>query len=73
MNIESTKYAIIEKIIETDSEELLDEIRSLLGQTEESFTEEQKKELDQRAIRHKNDESKSYSWDEVKQRARSSI
>jgi putative addiction module component (TIGR02574 family) len=73
MNIESAKYAIIEKIIETDSEELLNEITSLLGQHDGLLTEPQKDELDRRAVRHKNGETKSYSWDEVKQHARASL
>jgi hypothetical protein len=55
------------------SGELLNEISSLLGQHEELLTEQQKEELDRISIRHKNGESKSYSWGEVKQHARSSL
>jgi putative addiction module component (TIGR02574 family) len=71
MDVQSTKYAIIEKIILTEDENLLNEVKAILAQEEEILlTDLQNAELDRRSLRHKNGESKSYTWEEVKQRAR---
>lgn len=70
MNIQSTKYAIIEKIIQTKNEGLLSEVQAILEQEEFVLTDKQKRELDKRLARHKSGESKSYGWEEVKKRAR---
>ena len=71
MDIQATKYTIIEKIIQTHNEKLLNEVQAILEQEEIFLTDKQKEELDRRTARHKSGESKSYSWEEVKRRARS--
>lgn len=73
MDVQSTKYAIIEKVIQTNNEDLLNEVQAILEEEEIILTDWQKEELDRRSSRHKTGESKSFTWEEVKKRARSGI
>ena len=73
MDVQSTKYAIIEKVIQTNDEDLLNEVQAILEEEEIILTNWQKEELDKRSTRHKAGESKSFTWEEVKKRARSGI
>jgi putative addiction module component (TIGR02574 family) len=74
MNVQSTKYAIIEKVIQTNDEDLLSKVQAILEQEEEIIlTDWQKEELDKRSLRHNSGESKNYTWEEVKKRAQSGI
>lgn len=73
MNIQSTKYAIIEKVIQINDEDLLNELSAILEQEEIILTESQTEELDKRAARHTSGESKSFTWEEVKEHARSGV
>ncbi len=73
MDVQSTKYAIIEKVIQTNDENILNEVQAILEQEEIILTDWQKEELDKRALRHKSGESKNYTWEEVKKRSRSGI
>lgn len=73
MDVQSTKYAIIEKVIQTNDEDLLSEVQAILEEEEIILTDWQKEELDKRSSRHKTGESKNFTWEEVKKRARSGI
>ncbi len=53
MDVQSTKYAIIEKVIQTNDENILNEVQAILEQEEIILTDWQKEELDKRALRHK--------------------
>jgi putative addiction module component (TIGR02574 family) len=70
MDVQSTKYAIIEKVIQTNDENILNEVNAILEQEEIILTDLQKEELDKRVERHQRGESKSFTWEEVKKMAR---
>lgn len=71
MDVQSTKFAIIEKVIQTNDEDLLNEVQAILEEEEIILTSRQKEELDERSARHKAGESKNFTWEEVKKSARS--
>ena len=74
MDVQSTKYLIIEKITQINDVDLLNEVRAILENQEEIvLTDWPKDELDKRVARHKSGESKSFTWEEVKTRGRSAI
>lgn len=74
MDVQSKKYAIIEKIIQTDDDNLLSDVQAMLEyRADIKLTQEQKDELDRRTLRHERGESASYTWDEVKKAARSGL
>jgi putative addiction module component (TIGR02574 family) len=73
MDVQSTKYAIIEKVIQTNNEELLNEVQAILEEEEIMLTDWQKEELDKRSSRYQTGESKSLTWGEVKKRAQSGV
>lgn len=73
MDVQSTKYAIIEKVIQTNDGNILNEVQAILEQEEIILTDWQKEELDKRALRDKSGESKNYTWEEFKKRACSGI
>ena len=74
MNVQTTKYLIIEKITQLNDEDILNEVQAILEQNEKvSLTDWQKEELDKREARHKRGESKNYTWNEVKERARARL
>lgn len=72
MDIVSQKYSIIERLMATNNERLLKEISELLEKDYQapSLTDWQMNELDRRSEAYKKGESKTYSIEEVKQRAR---
>ena len=71
MEIQATKYLIIEKIMQINDESLLSEVQAILELSEEiKLTDWQEGELDKRATRHAKGESKNYTWNEVKERAK---
>ncbi len=77
MDITARKYKFIEEFMKIISPEKIEKLELLedvlhsdLPTQEDEYilTQEQKAELDRREARHLSGESKSHSWDEVKQR-----
>ncbi len=62
------KYRLIEKLIQTEDEELLLQVEEILGSP--FLTEDQKQELERRRTSYEKGETKLYSWQEVKERIR---
>jgi putative addiction module component (TIGR02574 family) len=57
--------------MQTNDENLLNDVQAMLEyRADVMLTQEQKDELDRRALRHERGESASYTWDEVKKAAR---
>jgi putative addiction module component (TIGR02574 family) len=65
------KYRLIEKLIHTEDEDLLNQVQEILESTE--LTEKQKQELDRRMEKYEKGETKLYTWDEVKERIRKGL
>ncbi|WMJ75522.1 addiction module protein [Cytophagaceae bacterium ABcell3] len=69
----------LHKIIEqVEDEKILQAVHTILEKEVKEtvgfdLTEEQKTELDKRIERHKKGESKSYTWEEAKQKIRSGL
>ncbi len=59
------KYRLIEKLIQTEDEELLLQVEEILGSS--PLSQEQMEELDRRKARYERGETKLYSWEEVKE------
>jgi hypothetical protein len=74
MDKKSLKLDLVQRLLLTESDEVLGEVKKLL-QAEEAveFNKAQKKELDARKQRHLDGKSRSYTWDEVKSLARSAM
>lgn len=70
MDVELTKLELIEMLLSTKKETVLDKIRAILEEEHAVLTDEQYKIIDGRRARHENGESQSYSWEETKQRAK---
>ncbi len=72
MDIQTTKLELIKMLMEVDKVSILQEIKEVLrGENhgeENQLTPEQKSELDKRMKKHLSGESKSHSWEEVKQK-----
>lgn len=68
MNQQLTKMELIEMLISTRKATVLTKIRAILEEDQESLTEEDYKIIDQRRINHLNGKSKSYSWQEARQK-----
>jgi putative addiction module component (TIGR02574 family) len=62
------KYRLIEKLIQTEDEELLKQVEEILESTD--LSEEQKIELDRRMEKYRRGETKLYSWSDVKDHIR---
>lgn len=60
------KYRLIEKLIQTDDDELLRQVQDILESSE--LSDEEKQELDKRLIKYRHGESKLYNWDELRER-----
>jgi putative addiction module component (TIGR02574 family) len=71
-SIKSIKIDLIEKIIHTSDESILDEIKLLFEVKDVTLSEPQKNELDRRTALLKNGNQKTFSWEETKNRARAS-
>lgn len=74
------KYKALELLMQTDKDSVIDKItdillKSLHTTNNEDFelTQELKVELDARKDRYMNGEGESYTWDEVKEKARASV
>ncbi len=74
MDKKSLKLDLMQKLLLAESDEVLDKVQKLL-EKENGFklTEAQKKELDARKKRHLKGASRSYTWQEVKMRARQAL
>lgn len=72
MDIQATKLELIKMLMEVDKDSILQEIKEILysekHREKSQLTAEQKSELDKRMEKHLSGESKSYSWEEVKQK-----
>ncbi len=75
MDIQATKLDLMQKLLMLDSEEVLNKVKELLNKTESDFTltQAQKRILDERRTAHLSGESKSYSWEEVRAKARAAL
>ncbi len=72
MDLMTQKYSIIELLMATKNEKLLEEIGELLEKDQQGaiLTEWQKAELDRRSAAYRSGDTKTYTLEEVKQRAR---
>jgi putative addiction module component (TIGR02574 family) len=68
-SIKSIKIDLIEKIIHTSDESILDEIKSFFEMKGMTLSEPQKNELDRRTALRKAGNQKTFSWEETKSRA----
>ncbi len=62
------KYRLIERLIQIEDDELLNQVQDILESSE--LSEREKKELDQRMEKYKKGETKLYNWAEVKEQIR---
>ena len=62
------KYRLIEKLIQTEDDELLNHVQEILESSE--LSEQEKQELDKRMQKYQRGESKLYTLDELKERIR---
>jgi putative addiction module component (TIGR02574 family) len=60
------------RLVDKDIDEVFDKIKSLIEQ-DVVLTQAQNDEIETRVKRHKTGESKSYTWSEVKARAKSQV
>ena len=69
MNIQLTKLELIEMLLNTKKEAVLEKVRVLLEKEHEEFllTEEQYQVIDKRRENYLNGEGKSLTWEQVKQ------
>ncbi|AEV32707.1 hypothetical protein Oweho_1719 [Owenweeksia hongkongensis DSM 17368] len=73
MDIKSVKLELMERLLLTESEELLEKIQSIFSDEKDfALSDVAKRELDLRKQRYLNEEGASYSWDEVKAKAQNS-
>jgi len=70
MNLQAEKMELIEMLINTRKAAVLKKVRELLEEERGGLTEDDYKIIDSRRERHLNRESKSYSWEEAKQKIR---
>jgi len=75
MNLQLTKLELIEMLLNTKKETVLEKIRILLEAEQDDFslTEEQYKIIDKRRENYLNGEGKSLTWEQVKQNALKAI
>ena len=67
MNLQLTKMELIEMLLNTRKEAILEKVRAILEEDQDQLTAEDYKIIDDRRKRHLNSESKSLSWKEVKE------
>lgn len=60
------KYRLIERLIQTEDDDLLNQVQEILDSSD--LSDEEKKELDKRMEKYQRGESKLYNWAEVKER-----
>jgi hypothetical protein len=66
MNLQLTKIELIEMLLNTSKEAILEKVRAVLEEDQDQLTAEDYKTIDNRRSRHLNNESKSFSWKEAK-------
>jgi len=65
------KYRLIERLIQTDDDELLTQVQEILESSE--LSEEEKQTLDKRMKKYQQGESKLYNWEDLKERIRNRV
>jgi hypothetical protein len=75
MDLQLTKLELIEMLLNTKKETVLEKVRVLLETEQDDFslTEEQYKIIDKRRENYLNGKGKSLTWEEVKQKALKAI
>lgn len=68
MNLQATKMELIEMLISTRKATVLKRIRTILEEEQDHLIEEDYKIIDARRENHLNGKSKSYSWEQAKQK-----
>ncbi len=68
MNIQATKIELIEMLLSTKKATVLKKVRAILEEDQNHLTAEDYKIIDARRENHLNGQSKSYSWQEVRQK-----
>ncbi|WP_269226670.1 hypothetical protein [Flavobacterium eburneipallidum] len=68
MNLQATKMELIEMLISTKKATVLKKIKAILEEEQEYLTKEDYKIINARRERHLSGESKSYSWQEARQK-----
>jgi hypothetical protein len=68
MNLQATKMELIEMLISTRKATVLKKIRTILEEEQDHLIEEDYKIIDARRENHLNGKSKSYSWEQAKQK-----
>jgi hypothetical protein len=58
------------RVDDTNIDEMFKKVQTFV-ENDIALTQAQEKEIEKRVLRHRNGESKSYSWSEVKNRAKS--
>lgn len=74
MDKRSLKLDLVQKLLLTENDEVLSEVKKLLERKSKfKLDDSQKKELDASKERHLSGKSRSYTWDEVKTMARQAM
>ena len=68
MNLQATKMELIEMLISTRKATVLKKIRTILEEEQDYLIEEDYKIIDARRENHLNGKSKSFSWEQAKQK-----
>lgn len=71
MNLQGTKMGLIEMLIKTNKTTVLKKVKAILEEEQNRLTQEDYKIIDARRESHQNGESKSFSWQEAKQKIQS--
>ena len=66
MNLEATKIELIEMLVKTSKVSVLEKIKDILEHDQEELTQDDFKIIDIRRENHLKNNSKSYSWEEVR-------
>jgi hypothetical protein len=66
MNLEATKIELIEMLARTSKVSVLEKIKDILEHDQEELTQDDFKIIDIRRENHLKNNSKSYSWEEVR-------
>jgi vacuolar-type H+-ATPase subunit D/Vma8 len=67
MNVQLTKMELIEMLLNTRKEAILEKVRAVLEEDQDQLTADDYKIIDNRRNTHLNSESKSFSWKEAKE------
>lgn len=70
MDVELTKLELIEMLLSTKKQTILDKVRAILEEEQEVLTEKHYEIINGRRERHMKGESPSFSWEETKQRGK---